>query len=101
MKLRYSATGIESDDRALLQYESLRSQVLKKEGALPERNLGLALFIRQGMLAWIETCHQCIPAANSILDKQPETPVLPYETKSEMIKVMANITLFNLKEAQS
>jgi len=46
-------------------------------------------------------CHQCIPAANAILDKQPETPVLAYGIKSEMIKVMANITLFNLKEAPS
>lgn len=101
MKMRYCQTSIESDDSALLQYESLRSQVLKKEEVFSERSLGLALFIRQGMLAWIEMCHQCIPAANSILNKQPETPVLPYETKSEMIKVMANITLFNLKEAQS
>ena len=101
MKMRYCQTSIESDDSALLQYESLRSQVLKKQEVFSARSLGLALFIRQGMLAWMEICHQCIPAANSILDKQPETPVLPYETKSEMIKVMANITLFNLKEAQS
>ena len=101
MKMRYCQTSIESDDSALFQYESLRSQVLKKEEVFSERSLGLALFIRQGMLAWIEMCHQCMPAANSILNKQPETPVLPYETKSEMIKVMANITLFNLKEAQS
>jgi len=100
MKLRYCQTSIESDDSALQQYESMRSQVLKKEGVFSARSLGLALFIRQGMLAWIETCHKCIPV-NSTLDKQPETPVLPYETKSEMIKVMANITLFNLKEAQS
>ena len=101
MKMRYSGADIESDDRTLLQYESLRSQVLKKEEVFSERSLGLALFIRQGMLAWIKMCHQCIPAANSILDKQSETPVLSYETESEMIKVMANITLFNLKEAQS
>jgi len=101
MKMRYSGADIESDDRTLLQYESLRSQVLKKEEVFSERSLGLALFIRQGMLAWIEICHQCIPAENSILDKQPETPVIAYETTSEMIKVMANITLFNLKEAQS
>ena len=100
MKMRYCQTSIESNDSALLQYESLRSQVLKKEEVFSERSLGLALFIRQGMLAWIKTCHQCIPT-NSTLEKQPETPVFPYEIKSEMIKVMANITLFNLKEAHS
>jgi len=99
--MRYCQTSIESDESALLQYESLRSQVLKKEEVFSERSLGLALFIRQGMLAWTKMSHQCIPAANAILDRQPATPVIAYETTSEMIKVMANITLFNLKEAQS
>jgi hypothetical protein len=99
--MRCSQTSIESIGSALSQYESLRSQVLKKEEVSSARSLGLALFIRQGMLAWMEMCHQCMPAATSILDKQPETPVLTYETKLEMIKVMANIALFNIKEAQS
>jgi hypothetical protein len=98
MTLRYSSTGIESDDSALLQYDSLRSQVLNKQAHFAERSLGLALFIRQGMLAWIELCHRCIPA-NSTLAKQPEPTVFAYDTTSEMIKVMANITLVNLEEA--
>jgi hypothetical protein len=50
------------------------------------------------MLAWIEVCHRYIPA-HSTREKRPETPVFAYETTSEMIKVMANITLFNLEEA--
>jgi hypothetical protein len=98
MKMSYCQTNIESDDSALLQYESLRSEVLKNQEVFSARSLGLALFIRQGMLAWMDMCHQCMPEANSILDKQPQRPVLAYETKSEMIKVMANITLFNLRE---
>jgi hypothetical protein len=99
MTLRYVGAGIESDDRTLLQYESLRSQVVDKQGALSERSLGLALFIRQGMIAWIESCHRCMPA-HSPLDKQREQAVFPYEAKSEMIKVLANITLLNLRGAQ-
>ena len=98
MTLRYTPTGIESDDSALLQYESLRSQVLNKQERFAERSLGLALFIRQGMLAWIEVCHRYIPA-HSTRKKRPEPPVFAYETTPEMIKVMANITLFNLEEA--
>ena len=98
MTLRYSATEIVCEQGVLLQYESLRSQVLAKQGALPERHLGLALFVRQGMLAWIETCHQCMPA-NATLDKQTEAPVAPYETRSEMIRVLANITLVNMQGA--
>lgn len=101
MKMRFCSTNIESDDSALLQYESLRLQVLKKEAVFSDRSLGLALFIRQGMLAWMEMCHRCIPKANSVSNKQPETsPELAYEAKSEMIKVMANITLCNLEEIQ-
>jgi hypothetical protein len=100
MTLRYSPTGIESDDSALLHYESLRSQALNKQEAFYERSLGLALLIRQGMLAWTEVCHRCIPA-NPKPIKQSKTPIFSYETTSEMIKVMANITLFNLEEIHS
>jgi hypothetical protein len=98
MTLRYCPSGIESDDSALLQYESLRSQVLNKQERFAEPSLGLALFIRQGMVAWIEVCHRYIPA-HSTREKRPQVPVFAYETTSEMIKVMANITLLNLEEA--
>jgi hypothetical protein len=50
------------------------------------------------MLAWIELCHRYIPTT-STRQKQAQTPVLADDTTSEMIKVMANITLFNLEEA--
>jgi hypothetical protein len=98
MTLRYSPAGIESDDSVLRQYESLRCQVLNKKEHFAEKSLGLALFIRQGMLAWIELCHRYIPT-NSTRQKRVKIPVLADETTSEMIKVMANITLFNLEEA--
>ena len=98
MILRNSPTGIETDDSTVLQYESLRWQVLNKQHSFDEPGLGLALFIRQGMLAWIEVCHRYIPAKPT-LKKRHETPAFVYETTSEMIKVMANITLLNLEEA--
>jgi hypothetical protein len=101
MTLRNSPPGIESDDNTLRQYESLRTQALNRQDIFSERSLGLTLFIRRGMLAWIEVCRRCIPAANANPEKWPETPVCAYETTSEMIKVMANITLFNLEEALS
>jgi hypothetical protein len=97
MKSRNFSSGIESDDSALLHYESLRSQALDKQETFYKRSMGLTLLIRQGMLAWIEVCHRCIPA-NPV--KRSKIPVLAYEATSEMIKVMANITLFNLEEVQ-
>ena len=100
MKSTDFPTGIESDDSVLLQYESLRLQALNRQEIFSERSLGLALFIRQGMLAWIEVCHRFIPA-HSTRQKRPQPPVFACDTTSEMIKVMANITLFNLEEAMA
>ena len=85
-------------DSVLSQYESLRTQALNRCGFFSERSLGLALFMRRGMLAWIEICHRCIPVTPN-LEKRAEPPSFANETTSEMIKVMANITLFNLEEA--
>lgn len=98
MTLRKSQLDSESDDSILLQYESLRLQVLNRYGDFSERGLGLTLFIRRGMLAWIEVCHKYIPA-DSLRQKQTQRPVFAYGVTSEMVKVMANITLSNLEEA--
>ena len=100
MTKRNYLTAIESDDSTLLQYERLRSHSLHRQDIFSKQSLGLALFIRQGMPAWIEVCHRCIPA-NSKPEKRPEMPFFMYKTTSEMIKVMANITLFNLEEVLS
>jgi len=100
MKVRKYLMDIESVESTLLQYESLRSKVLSHQGDFSERSLGLALFIRRGMLAWLEACHRCTPA-DSNQKGWTETPVFLCGLKSEMIKVMANITLFNLEEALS
>jgi hypothetical protein len=98
MKSINSPPGIESDDSALLHYESLRSQALNKQETFSERSLGLTLLIRQGMIAWIDVCHRCIPA-NPV--KRTKMPVFKHKATSEMIKVMANITLCNLQEIHS
>lgn len=100
MTLRRSTADIESDASTLLHYESLRAQVLNKKDSFYERSMGLALFVRQGMLAWIETCQRSTPS-NWAAEKLKQTPVIAYGATSEMIKVMANITLCNLEEAPS
>ena len=99
MTLRIFSTDMDSDS-ALSQYESLRIQILNRPDFFPERSLGLAQFIRRGMLAWIDICQRYIPV-NSNLEKREEPPAFANETTSEMIKIMANITLFNLEEALS
>jgi hypothetical protein len=98
MILRNFRKTIGLDDSALQQYERLRSQTLNRKEAFSERSLGLVLFIRRGMLAWMEVYNQCM-LVDSKPNKHPETPAFGYQATSEMIKVMANITLYNLDEA--
>lgn len=98
MTLKKHRAVIKPDDSTLLHYESLRSQVLDKQKNFSER--GLALFIRRGMLAWMEVCHRCM-SADLNRQKRMVTPVFAYSVTSEIVKVMANITLFNLEETLS
>jgi hypothetical protein len=100
MTVRKYLMGIESVDSTLLQYESLRSQVLNRQGDFSQRGLGLTLFTRRGMLAWMEVCHRCTPT-DSNRQERTETPVFAHSVTSEMVKIMANITMFNLEEALS
>ena len=51
----------------LLQYESLRLQVLNRPGDFSERGLGLALFVRRGMLACIEVYRESSEKAGVLL----------------------------------
>ena len=98
MTVRKFQLDSESDDSIVLQYESLRWQVLNRYGDFSEPALGLTLFIRRGMLAWIDVCHKCMPADSS-RQKQTKPSVFAYGVTSEMVKVMANSTLSNLEEA--
>jgi hypothetical protein len=98
MTVRKFQLDSESDDSIVLQYESLRWQVLNRYGDFSEPALGLTLFIRRGMLAWIDVCHKCMPVDSS-RQKQTKPSVFAYGVTSEMVKVMANITLSNLEEA--
>lgn len=94
--MKKSSTNIGPDNRTLVQYESLRSQVLNRQTHFSQT--GLALFIRKGMLVWMKTCQQSMPIDDT---KRPQRPAFAYSETSQMVKVMANITLFNLEEALS
>lgn len=92
-------TGIEQDEQTSFLYESLRSHILENDGSRLEPSPGLALFVRRGMLAWAQTRHPFTPAA-SVTGKQVEVSLVAYETRSEMTRILANMTLSNLKDAQ-
>ncbi|ETR69446.1 MAG: hypothetical protein OMM_09586 [Candidatus Magnetoglobus multicellularis str. Araruama] len=81
------------------QYESLRLRVFKKDENYNKGGLGLAMFLRQGMLSWINAWQQYAPESFSTDKQSNKSPMLPSDVQSEMTKVLANITLCNIEES--
>ncbi len=95
----HSETGTEIGDQESLRYELLRFRVLGNNEEGSKGNLGLAMFLRQGMLTWISTWHKYDSASSSKDKKIHQLPILPFKVQSEMTRVLANMTLFNLGES--
>jgi hypothetical protein len=70
-------------------YETLREHRLSRPG---EATAGLAIFLQQGMVAWMEICSAVLPAAALPVGKQNE--LLP----TEMVTVMAQMVWACFKE---
>jgi hypothetical protein len=92
-----SDTEIKHPDSFL--YESLRFQSLEKDKNHSKGTLGLAMFLRQGMFSWTNACHQYAPESTSVEIQINQLPILPIDVQSEMTKVLANITFFNIEES--
>lgn len=80
--------------RLTAQYEQLRAQAIAGSAAVAAP-LGLAVFLRRGLAAWLVVCTQCIPAP------QTERPVavadpsvgLPIDLHAEAVRVLASMAL--------
>ena len=68
-------------------YESLRQSVINQSQRI-DSGLGLALFLRAGMTAWIQTCGQL---------SQPSRPTAPISnTREQKLDVQLNRDLINI-----
>lgn len=79
-------------------YEDLRGRAVKGPIGGPRR--GLTVLIRDGMAAWMELCAQC----SSPTTKETRTTIEGREcglenVESEVVDVLANMALNQLKEA--
>ena len=70
-------------------YETLRERRLSQRG---ETIPGLAIFLQQGMVAWMEICWAVLPAAVPPIRKEADP--LP----AEVVTVMAQMVLACLEE---
>jgi hypothetical protein len=79
----------ENNQHLVVRYEELRCRALGGGGGL-----GLALFLRQGMKAWIETWSDCavyVPKAPS--NDTDKDVVVPSQLHGEIAMLLAAMTL--------
>lgn len=92
----HTLTSVTSD-RLIASYEQLRSQAL---GGY--RGPGLAVFLRQGMKAWMEACSDCGASAPAKVQHQIGCgQMIPASVRSEVVMVLAGMILHGSSEARS
>lgn len=77
-------------------YENLRDEALAVSANYSRRSQGLALFMNQGMTAWIEAWTNCTPADYLPDNAERATgtePSLPGSLHTEITTLLANMTL--------
>lgn len=81
-------------------YEALRAQALGAE--MTTQPLGLALFLRRGLAAWLRSAaHAAHPAPSSPPSRSPQSSPVPMELRAEMALILTNMALSNRKETSS
>ena len=83
-------------DALHFSYEDLRRQVLAGG-----RGSGLAIFLRHGMLEWIELCCSCMPvmAAMEPVSVSAHPECVSPEARSEIVAILAGLFLQKRWEA--
>ena len=79
------------------RYEELRRQALAGNGA--RSNLGLALFLRRGLVAWMQAWADCAPTRDpSVAGPSRGEPDLSADARGEMIRVWVDMALSARRE---
>lgn len=85
-----------STDKSILntRYEDLRNDVLHSFPEIVKQSQGLALFLRQGMIGWLNAWSKCSPP-HVVEDKKEEYAYqgLPVDLRAQVANVLTNMTL--------
>ena len=92
-----SAQAIAQGDFAA-DYEQLRGSALGKTNG---RGIGLALFLRNGMAAWVHACSCGTPPATDTVPPTATVSSLPADTRSQATVILAAIILNRRPEKTS
>jgi hypothetical protein len=76
------------------RYEQLRSDALS-QGQGISSGFGLTLFLRQGMVAWMQACSRAVtPPAPALAQPSPVSS-LPGDLRTQAVLILAGILLGN------
>ena len=89
-----SAQAIAHEDCAS-DYEQLRGSAL---GIIDSRGIGFALFLRNGMAAWVHACSCGAPPANDPIPPPATLSSLPADVRSQAAVILASIILHRRPE---
>ena len=85
-------------DDIVLEYESLRSQVLAGDRVLSPESVGM--FIIQGIIGWSRMHGKYSRTRSVVVDEPADLPSrLPFEIQSEIRSILASMALSHLRES--
>ena len=80
------------------RYEQLRSDALHRVSGV-SRGIGLAVFLRQGLTAWMRACGRVLtPSVNQLAQPTPASS-LPFDVRTQTVLILAGLLLGNRSEA--
>lgn len=79
------------------RYERLRNHALGSPRAGLARD-GLAVFLRQGTAAWLDTCSELPSPAALATQNEHQTSPLPEGTNAELVHVLAAMAMEHFQE---
>lgn len=84
-------------DKGILnaRYEELRIDVLNSYKKNAKKSQGLVLFLRQGMIGWLEAWSKYTSPADTVEDRREEYTNydLPYDLRAQVAIVLTNMAL--------
>ncbi len=86
-----------------IQYEDLRSEALQYSVNCNSKNHGLALFIRNGMLAWIQAWSSCTLPHISTSEQKTHAPKQSFSSdlNDQVAILLTNMALNIFKEVKT
>jgi hypothetical protein len=82
------------------RYEQLRRDALNRCRSMSS-GFGFAVFLREGIIAWMRACSRAITPPAPVLAQPNPTDPLPWNMRTEAVLILAGMLLGNNSEAHA